>query len=134
MGGPETQGQQHNTWPQFTPNRGRSPGMALHDLHPDGVIFCIEQGPSNNLQVSHQVVSTGALPEISRQGALFLTGPELPPFLLRHLGRDGTREGTCHRKGWWRTVTKGLRLSCFAQTYLGSPGNKGRDATTPLSH
>lgn len=59
--------------------------MALHDLHPDGLTFQIEQDPFNNLQVSHQVVSIGVLSEISGQRTLLLAGPRVTPFLLTHI-------------------------------------------------
>lgn len=76
--------------------------MALHDLHPDGLTFQKEQGPSNNLQVSYQVVSIGVLSEISGQGTLFLTEPGMPPFLMRHIwaGMEPEKGPATGKAGW----------------------------------
>lgn len=91
------------------PSRGRPPDMTIHDLHPDGLTFQIEQGPPNNLQLSHQDFPLESYQKLVSRG-LFLTGPGRPPFLLRHIwagvepgngpaiGKAGWEH--CHKIAW----------------------------------
>lgn len=60
--------------------------MALHDLHPDGWAHLLDRtGHLQQPTGEPPGGPHGALPAISRQGAVFLTGSESPPFLLRHI-------------------------------------------------